>query len=67
MVLAMFKRKGAKAQSLRNQAVQAVGESYFLVAMFGLVVSGVLGILTVAMGEYEKGKKERRTVRVKVK
>lgn len=36
---------------LRNQAVQAVGEKYFQVALAGLVIAGVLAIVAVSIGE----------------
>ena len=54
MVLGLKKADKAKAPAklvMRNQAVQAVGETYFQVALAGLVIAGVLAIVAVSIGE----------------
>eukprot|EP00752_Nemacystus_decipiens_P013014 g11513.t1 len=53
MVLGLNKADRSKAPAkvvLRNQAVQAVGERYFQVALAGLVAAGVLAIVAVSIG-----------------
>lgn len=52
MVLGLKKTDKAPPKVvLRNQAVQAVGEKYFQVALVGLLAAGVLAIVAIAIGE----------------
>ena len=60
MFLAMKKRTNNKPPIVRNQAVQAVGEPYFQIAMTGLMVAAILAIVTIAMGESKTRKKRKK-------
>lgn len=54
--MGLFKKKEGKAPPklvMRNQAVQTVGETYFQVALVGLVAAGILGIVAIAIGELQ--------------
>ncbi|CAM9772829.1 unnamed protein product [Pylaiella littoralis] len=53
MVLGLLKKKDAKAPPkvmLKNLAVQTVGETYFRVALVGLVAAAVLAIVAIVIG-----------------
>ena len=60
MFLGMKKKTNNKPPIVRNQAVQAVGELYFQIAMTGLMAAAVLAIVTVAMGERERERERER-------
>lgn len=52
--MVMGVKKASKAPDLRNQAVQVVGERYFQLALAGLVIAGILGIVAVSIGAGSK-------------
>lgn len=51
MALGMKKKSNNAPPPARNQAVQVVGRTYFIVAMTGLMAAGVLAITAIAIGE----------------
>lgn len=54
VTMVMGVKKASKAPDLRNQAVQVVGERYFQLALAGLVIAGILGIVAVSIGAGSK-------------
>lgn len=53
MVLGRKKTNNAPPKAvLRNQAVQAVGERYFQVALMGIAAAGLLAIVAVSIGGF---------------